>query len=150
MVKGDVTTQYSSHLKPTHFAKPPSVSGSLVDESVLSPPKGYLISQSSAKSNTSLPELREPLPNVNPQVITKTLKQFGLNSVQIWGPDALWWLLALKPGEWSRIMIPSKTYQLYASWFGPLWNLSPSDIPVQVGLHLGMMTKSNVIPSLDT
>ena len=80
------------------------------------------------------------------QVVQKTLKQFGLNSVQLWGPDALWWLLALRPGEWTRIVIPSKTYQLYSSWFSSLWNLSTSDVEVPVGLHLGTMTKSQVIP----
>ena len=82
------------------------------------------------------------------QLVQKTLKHFGANSVQLWGPDALWWLLALSPGEWTKIVIPSKTYQLYASWFSPLWKLSSSDVEVPVGLHLGTMTKTQVIPSV--
>ena len=72
------------------------------------------------------------------QVIEKGRSSFGDNVVLIDGPQALWWLLSLRPGDWRSIYWPQDLHAKYGSWFSGRWNLkASSSIEEHVDLCLG-------------
>ena len=83
------------------------------------------VAEPTTDSSLSSRHSNDALSSWDPQggVVTKVRQTFGANTVWIEGPDALWWLFSLRPGDWRQIFVPVSLLNVYKQWFSPEWKI---------------------------